>query len=83
VSGSRLDQSLSSGASNRDILDEFYLAVLSRYPSEDEVNRIVVSIAETAPLADNSFFTQTDQRREALEDLVWAILCSREFAYNH
>jgi len=83
TAGSRLDPSLSGGSSNRDILDEFYLAALTRYPSEDEANRIVASLAEPAPLAGNSVFTQTDQRREALEDLVWAILCSREFAYNH
>ena len=83
ASGSRLDKSLSGGSSNRDILDEFYLAALGRSPSKEEANGIVARLAAATPLVGNNALTQTGPRREALEDLLWAILCSREFAYNH
>ena len=83
VSGSRLDKSFSGGSSNRDILDELYLAALGRFPSKEEANAIVARLAASTPPVGNNALTQTDPRREALEDLLWAILCSREFAYNH
>lgn len=67
----RLMKMINGGAANRQIIDEFYLASLSRFPSD----------LEQKELAD--MVQQRGSREQSLESLVWALLCSREFAYNH
>ena len=56
-----------------EILDELYLAALSRTPTDGERDNLLKLIAET-PEA---------EQRQAYEDLLWAILSSREFLFNH
>jgi hypothetical protein len=63
----RLSQLLKRGQTDAEILDEFYLAALCRRPSDLEKHRILATLA-TAP-----------DRRGAWEDVLWAILNSKEF----
>ena len=69
--GGRLDRLFENGASDQDIIQELYLATLSRFPSPAENKRLEQLLA-----------SQSD-RRQALEDLLWALISSREFAENH
>ena len=69
--GSRIDRLLKSGASNQEIIEELYLAALSRYPTALERDQLETVIA------------QRSSRREALEDFLWGMIASREFAFNH
>jgi hypothetical protein len=52
-------------------IDELYLAAFARYPSKAEKQKALTHLAE-----------EKDKRR-ALEDLVWALLNTREFMFNH
>lgn len=61
------------GMSESAILDEVYLAGLSRYPTADERAGLLKILSETPP----------DQIRESIEDLFWAVFSSREFLFNH
>jgi hypothetical protein len=67
----RVDHLLASGASDRQAIEELYLAALCRLPTA----------AERSDLED--LIRRQPSRREALEALTWALVCSREFAYNH
>jgi hypothetical protein len=58
---------------NAKIIDELYLAALSRLPSDGERERLV---AELAAASD-------EERRQTIEDLYWSVLTSREFLFNH
>jgi hypothetical protein len=58
-------------SSNREIIEQLYLRTMTRRPSAAEV-ATWTSVLETAPV-----------RREALQDLMWALLNSREFVLNH
>jgi hypothetical protein len=58
---------LKEKAGPREIVTEFYLAALSRYPTARELDRIAQRLAKAA-----------DQRK-AVEDLLWAILNAKEF----
>jgi hypothetical protein len=53
-----------------EVIDELYLSALSRFPRPDE-KRLMLEA-----------FAQSD-RRAAAEDILWALLNSKEFLYNH
>lgn len=55
----------------RDALEELYLGALSRFPTEKEMARTLAYVE-----------SQTDPR-PALEDVLWALLNSKEFMFNH
>jgi hypothetical protein len=69
----RLAKLLASGASNEQMLDEAYLAALSRYPTDAEKAGLLPVLAAASG----------DERRVVLEDVFWSILSSREFLFNH
>jgi hypothetical protein len=69
--GARIDQLLDSGASNREIIEELYLASLVRPPTAEELSQLEPRVSAHA------------SRREAFQNLLWALISSREFAYNH
>lgn len=52
-------------------VEELYLAALSRTPTSVERNRAVAHLTEAA------------DKQKALEDVLWALLNSREFMFNH
>ena len=53
------------------LVEELYLSIYSRYPSDDE-RQIAVKHLQAAP----------SQRRQATEDLMWTMLNSMEFVFN-
>ena len=55
------------------VIEELYLSALSRYPTDDEVAKLLEATSNRA----------ADKRRECIEDLFWAVLSSREFMFNH
>ena len=74
VPGSRLDRLVFIGKSPMEIVNEFYLAALSRYPTDTE----------------QQFWTQhidvrasANSQRAILGDMVWSLLTCNEFVANH
>jgi len=55
----------------RDIVEELYLTAYSRSPSAEEMRR---TLAHAERL---------DNKQQALEDVLWAILNTKEFMFNH
>lgn len=53
------------------VVEELYLAAFSRYPTDQE--------RRTA----GDYLTSAEDRRRAAEDLLWTLLNSREFTFNH
>jgi len=68
--GGRVDRLIRSGAEDGEIVDELYLAALSRFPTAEERTRLEEMIAERP-------------RREAIESLTWGLISSRQFSHNH
>jgi hypothetical protein len=68
----RLSGLLKNDASDEQILDEFYLAALTRFATPEERSKLLNFLAQ-----------RSSRRQETLAGLVWAIINSREFAYNH
>lgn len=72
IEQSRMVQTLTQSSSNpRDVVNGLYLAILSRYPTEDEMSVVLASSKAGG------------KSREAAVDLAWALINSAEFLYRH
>jgi hypothetical protein len=54
-----------------EIVEELYLTAYSRYPTPEELKRTLKSIEKA------------ENKQQAVEDVLWAILNTREFMFNH
>jgi hypothetical protein len=70
--GNRIDQLTAKQTPDATIVEEIYLAALSRPPTDGERKQIV-EVLSTTPAA---------EKRAALEDLFWGVLSSKEFLFN-
>lgn len=73
ASGNAIDQLLAAGVTDDQLVEEIYLAALSRFPSDAEKQGLVAVLQEA----------QGSEKRLAIEDLYWGVLSSREFLFNH
>jgi hypothetical protein len=73
---------LKLGLSDRRILEFMYLSAFSRYPTEAERSELAAAL-EKAKAAKGTEEVRRDAHRQALEDMVWAMLTSKEFLFNH
>jgi hypothetical protein len=60
-----------SGRSPREIIEELYLLVYSRQPSEEEIL-----------IGERVFGQEGISRRQATEDLLWALINTAEFVFK-
>ena len=73
---------LKLGLSNDRVLEHLYLSAFSRYPTEQEKDRLSKALEEAErQTAENPL--ERDPRRKPLEDLIWAMLTGKEFLFNH
>ena len=68
----RVQRLTTGGAAPRDIVTELYHACFSRPPTEEEMQ---IAIA--------GFTDDPAARRRTIEDVLWALLNSAEFVFNH
>lgn len=64
-------QLAASGRPISEVIDELYLSSLSRLPTEAEKKILLAQ-----PISDK-------QRKEKIEDLLWVLMNTKEFLYNH
>jgi hypothetical protein len=69
----RLQRRIAENRTNAEIVEEFYLRALCRFPDEREL-----SAWQKLLESDNALV-----RRQKLEDFVWSLLNSRQFTENH
>jgi hypothetical protein len=70
---SRVSKWLAEKVSDEQAIKDLYMLALCREPNPTELNRFGKLLADA---------TADTGRREALEDLFWAVLTSREFVFN-
>jgi hypothetical protein len=97
LEGTSVHTILKESANDEDAVRALYLRILSRMASKAELDKAVKYMRETpaAPqgpkrgpkkgldLAASKDKSPSDPRKDAFEDLAWALLNSSEFAFNH
>jgi hypothetical protein len=71
LTGGRLKQLLSSGLTDAEVVDELFLAALSRLPTAKEKTRAVEHVQNKG------------NRPAGFVDVAWALINTREFILNH
>ncbi|HTQ53899.1 MAG TPA: DUF1549 domain-containing protein [Bryobacteraceae bacterium] len=70
------------GLSDSRILDHLYLSAFSRYPGVAEKQPLLDALRK-ARATTGSPDVQREVHRQALEDMMWAMLTSKEFLFNY
>jgi hypothetical protein len=73
---------LKLGLSDSRIIEHMTLSAFGRYPREAEKQEILAALAKAKNVT-GSVEVQKEARRQAVEDIVWAMLTSKEFMFNH
>jgi hypothetical protein len=55
-----------------EVVSELYLALYSRWPSDEEKRIAIESLEAGSP-----------KRQQAVEDIIWALINTAEFVFNH
>lgn len=69
----RLDAGLAREQPDYALVEELYLAALSRFPTDTEMAQILQVLTQT----------NSQEKRLVFEDLLWGIISSKEFLFNH
>ena len=69
--GKLVETMLGEKKSPAEVIENLYLSVLSRLPTEMEREKLLAAVSAGT------------EQRETLEDIFWALLNSKEFSFNH
>lgn len=67
----RLAQAIAAEKAPPEIIEDLYIAAFSRAPSQEERETLT------------NYVDSAEDRRQALEDVYWSVLNSKEFIFNH
>ncbi len=68
----RLSKQLDANVSPEQLAEELFLAALCRFPTDRERQKMTEIMSVASP----------EERRQAVEDLYWSVLSSKEFLFN-
>jgi hypothetical protein len=69
--GGTLERLVAAGLDDRQLVEELYLAAYGRFPTDREFG------------VGTDFLRTADSRPAGAEDLLWALIASQEFLFNH
>ena len=71
------------GEQDQASLDELYLTALARKPTDAERNLALQHLNKARTAADGQPLDPAKSRRQGFEDLLWTLLNTKEFLFNH
>lgn len=79
----RADRLSKDTRSMEERIEELYFATFARPPRDEELATALAYLAEPRTRADGSAVDAATATRENLQDLIWALLNTKEFMFNH
>lgn len=79
----RVNQWLQNGKANQEIIVELYRIAFAREPSEKELTTALAYVNEPKLDANGTPIDPPRILRENFHDLIWALVNSKEFLFNH
>jgi hypothetical protein len=73
---------LKLGLTDERILEHVYLSAFSRYPTETEKQSLLAALKQSRA-SGGTPEARLEARQHALEDMLWALLSSKEFLFNY
>ena len=83
VSSGRAARLATQGVSDEDKISELYLAAFSRKPQPDELETAIAYLNEPQTDAAGKPIDKSNAARGNFQDLIWALMNSKEFLFNH
>ncbi len=83
VSNGRAERLSKAEMTDEDKLDELYLAAFSRAPRPEEVKTAETFLTQPRTDAKGKPLDAQKAHRQAYEDLLWALINTKEFLFNH
>ncbi len=83
TAGGRADRLWKGEGPDEDKINELYMAAFSRMPTEEELSTAVGYLAEPLVDPDGKPVDANTAAREKFQDLVWALINTKEFLFNH
>ncbi len=83
TNGGRADRLAKATSPEPEKIRELYLAAFSRAPRAEELQAIEDHLAKPRTDAKGQPLAPAQAKRQAYEDLVWALINTKEFRYNH
>ena len=72
--GNRIDELLASGKTPAQLIEELYLLSVSRLPTAKETSTMSAIISGAS---------SPEAKREVLQDILWSLMSSQDFVFNH
>lgn len=69
--------------SDEEKVTQLYLAAFSRKPTDDELKTAVTYVSEAITDANGKTIAESTARRQNYQDLIWALINTKEFLFNH
>jgi hypothetical protein len=80
---SRVAHYLADNLADADILEDVYMRALSRRPTNQERKSLLQVLTAATTVEDTGSDEAKQTRREVIEDLLWSVMTSREFLFQH
>jgi len=77
-----ITRQIAAKTSDDELIQRLFLSALARQPTESERNRIRGSLRQSVAGVEDRKEAE-EARRQAIEDLYWAMLTGNEFLFNH
>ncbi|MCG8648363.1 MAG: DUF1553 domain-containing protein, partial [Pirellulales bacterium] len=83
TAGGRVDRYIKQSQQDQEKVNELYLAAFARLPSAQELEHALDYLADVPRGPDGKPINGAKAARENLQDLVWALINTKEFMFNH